>query len=52
MVFFENRFATGRIPTGAMFSHGLRSKCTDLAELQPEWDSDFASTAQSVFHPG
>lgn len=22
MVFFENRFATGRIPTGAMFSHG------------------------------
>ena len=29
----ENRFAMGWVPTGTMFSHGLRSKCADLAEL-------------------
>ncbi len=29
----ENRFAMGWMPTGTMFSHGLRSKCADLAEL-------------------
>ena len=29
----ESRFAIGRMPTGTMFSHGLRNKCADLAEL-------------------
>ncbi len=29
----ENRFAMGWMPTGTMISHGLRSKCADLAEL-------------------
>ena len=29
----ENRFAMGWMPTDTMFSHGLRSKCADLAEL-------------------
>ena len=28
----KNRFAMGWMPTGTMFSHGLRSRCADLAE--------------------
>ena len=29
----ENRFAMGWMPTGTMFSYGLRSEYADLAEL-------------------
>ena len=34
----KNRFAMVRMPTGTMFSYGLRSKCADLVEYLLKFD--------------